>query len=381
MYSCPINNNLTYNFAGSPNGNAAMPAMTNVPYLYAFCFENGTKRSLVLINTDLTSSHTLKFGGINPPAGTVTQRQLAPSALNDMNEAATGTATNLTAAKVSIKTTTITAPPSVTLAPYSVTALDYTISSAPPAAAPTLSPAAGTYTSAQTVTISDTTAGASIYYTTDGTTPTTSSTAYTSPIAVNATETIEAFAVASGYSPSAVTSATYTLPMTFNISLSPASLSLADHGPDRSCQWVQSGCLSGMHRAAHHAVVQLFSFACYNKRINGHCDPHRRGDYERYGPFGDAAVDSRDIFGVRHLRAGMAQAQVPSRRLLHQSRHGFGRVERLQRPGSQSPRAVDFDRHGDGNLRSNSTSNGPHSYCQLSSGVRRSARSWYSIGR
>jgi hypothetical protein len=77
------------------------------------------------------------------------------------------------------------------------------------------------------VTISDTTAGASIYYTTDGTTPTTSSTAYTSPIAVNATETIEAFAVASGYSPSAVTSATYTLPMTFNISLSPASLSLA----------------------------------------------------------------------------------------------------------------------------------------------------------
>ena len=80
-----------------------------------------------------------------------------------------------------------------------------------PAATPTFSPAAGTYTSAQSVTISDTTSGAAIYYTTNGTTPTTSSTKYSTPVSVGSTETIQAIAVASGYTNSAVASAAYTI--------------------------------------------------------------------------------------------------------------------------------------------------------------------------
>ncbi|MGB9266387.1 MAG: chitobiase/beta-hexosaminidase C-terminal domain-containing protein [Terriglobales bacterium] len=80
-----------------------------------------------------------------------------------------------------------------------------------PAATPTFSPAPGSYSSAQTVTLSDTTAGAKIYYTTNGTTPTTSSSVYSSPITVSATTTIEAIAVATGYSNSAVASGTYTI--------------------------------------------------------------------------------------------------------------------------------------------------------------------------
>jgi hypothetical protein len=81
----------------------------------------------------------------------------------------------------------------------------------PQAATPALSPATGTYSSAQTVTISTTTPSATIYYTTNGSTPTTSSAVYSGPITVSASETVEAIAVAAGDSTSVVGSADYTI--------------------------------------------------------------------------------------------------------------------------------------------------------------------------
>jgi len=78
-------------------------------------------------------------------------------------------------------------------------------------ATPTFSPAAGTYTEAQNVTISCTTSGATIYYTTDGSTPSTSSSVYSSAIPVSSTTTIKAIAVKSGMDNSTVASATYTI--------------------------------------------------------------------------------------------------------------------------------------------------------------------------
>lgn len=101
----------------------------------------------------------------------------------------------------------------------------YTIN-LPLAATPTFSVPAGTYTSAQTVAISDAATGATVYYTTDGTTPTASSTVFSGPILVSSTETLQAIATASGESASAVASATYTIPPGFTLSLNPTSLTV-----------------------------------------------------------------------------------------------------------------------------------------------------------
>lgn len=87
----------------------------------------------------------------------------------------------------------------------------HSIAVPPVAAAPAFSPAAGTYTSAQSVTITDSTPGVTIYYTTDGSTPTSSSAQYTSAVQVAATTTLEAIAEGGGYSNSQVASATYTI--------------------------------------------------------------------------------------------------------------------------------------------------------------------------
>ncbi len=74
-----------------------------------------------------------------------------------------------------------------------------------PAATPTLTTSAA-LNGAQVVTLSSQTSGATIYYTTDGSTPTTSSPVYEAPFLVDSNLTVNAMAVASGYSNSAVAS-------------------------------------------------------------------------------------------------------------------------------------------------------------------------------
>lgn len=79
---------------------------------------------------------------------------------------------------------------------------------------PTFSPVPGFYTSPISVSIASGTAGASIYYTTDGTTPTTSSTLYTAPIPLSQSTTLKAVATAAGYQNSPTVIATYSFPET-----------------------------------------------------------------------------------------------------------------------------------------------------------------------
>jgi len=103
-----------------------------------------------------------------------------------------------------------------------------TVNSLPLAATPTFSPGSGTYGSAQMVTINDATIGATIYYTNDGTTPTTSSAVYNGPITVSSTETLLVIAGASGYNNSTVASATYTISLSpdYQLSVTPSTLTI-----------------------------------------------------------------------------------------------------------------------------------------------------------
>ena len=80
--------------------------------------------------------------------------------------------------------------------------------------APVFSPAAGSFTSDQSVSLSSDTASATIYYTTDGSTPSSSSLVYSAPISVagnGTSKTIKAIAVKSGLMDSTIAEATYTI--------------------------------------------------------------------------------------------------------------------------------------------------------------------------
>ena len=81
----------------------------------------------------------------------------------------------------------------------------------PTAATPAFSPVPATYTSNISVSLSDTTPGSTIYYTTNGSTPSSSSTKYTSPIRVNTSQTIKAMASAVGYQNSTIATGVYSI--------------------------------------------------------------------------------------------------------------------------------------------------------------------------
>ncbi len=85
------------------------------------------------------------------------------------------------------------------------------LSSLPQAAAPTFSPGSGTYSGPVSVTISGASSGTTIYYTTDGTTPTTNSNVYSGPVQLSTAATLSAIAVGAGFRTSTVTVGTYVI--------------------------------------------------------------------------------------------------------------------------------------------------------------------------
>jgi hypothetical protein len=95
-------------------------------------------------------------------------------------------------------------------------------------ATPTIQPAGGTFGAAQSVSITDSTAGATIYYTIDGTTPTSSSAVYSAALSLSSSTTVQVIAAAANYANSSIASAVFNFqtpagsyPITVNVTATP----------------------------------------------------------------------------------------------------------------------------------------------------------------
>jgi hypothetical protein len=186
----------------------------------------------------------------NPPAGTYTSGQ--PVTISTTTSGATiryttdGSTPSETNGTVYSGAITLAGTTTIKAIAYesgytdsAVSAATYTINNGT-VATPAFSPAPGTYTSAQQVTISTTTSGATIRYTVDGSTPSESNgTVYSGAITVNATSTLKAIAYKTGYTDSTVASGTYTIsaPSGFNPALV-QSYAAASSAPSNSNQSV-----------------------------------------------------------------------------------------------------------------------------------------------
>ena len=245
-YSTPQSVTLTCSTPGAvlyytTNGTAPSPASTRytgpIPVsatqtIKAIAVAQGYSQSATATATYTINLPIAAAPKFTPPAGTYSAPQSVTISDSTTNAAIyyttngtvpTASSTRYTAAIPVSATQTIQAIAIATNYQQSpVTTATYTIN-LPITATPKFSPSAGTYSAAQTVSLSDTTAKATIYYTTNGTAPTTSSTKYTGAISVSSTQTIQAMAIAQNYTQSAVATATYTinLPVTANPKFTP----------------------------------------------------------------------------------------------------------------------------------------------------------------
>ncbi|MBE5957297.1 MAG: hypothetical protein E7254_00330 [Lachnospiraceae bacterium] len=101
---------------------------------------------------------------------------------------------------------------------YGYSIFEFEVYGAVKAAAPTITPASGTYNSAQTVTLATSVKGAEVKYTLDGTTPTEDSPSYTAPFTVDKSTVIKAVTYRKGMTLSDVATSTIVINGTVGIS-------------------------------------------------------------------------------------------------------------------------------------------------------------------
>jgi hypothetical protein len=211
--SQPTTSSTPYNGAFTVSTTTTVKALATAPNFTP----SATATSVITINAPSPASTPL----ISPATGNYTSAQTvnitdATSGSNifytlDGSQPTTASTAYTTAFTVS-STTTVKAIATAAGYTQSTTATSViTIGQATPAATPAISPATGTYSVPQTVTITDATSGASIFYTVDGSQPTTSSTPYGGAFVVNASTTVKAIATAAGFTQSATATSIITM--------------------------------------------------------------------------------------------------------------------------------------------------------------------------
>lgn len=179
------------------------------------------KRAVIWGINALLLSHSLTYSATNGTISGVDSESTAVASGGSVAEGATVTLTATPASGYAFKEWSVTGKGS-TLSSTSSNPTTFTMGTAnstvtavfeasTTVANPTFTVSEGTYNEEKSVELNCETDGATIYYTTDGTAPTSSSTEYTGAIDVNETMTIKAIAIKAGLTDSEVASATYTL--------------------------------------------------------------------------------------------------------------------------------------------------------------------------
>jgi Chitobiase/beta-hexosaminidase C-terminal domain/Family of unknown function (DUF6298) len=190
-----------FNFALSNSGDRSVVAGSSVTNTITANLSSGTTQAVSFVASGLPTGTTASFssGSCNPNCSsvlTIITTTSTPAGSSTLTVTANGGGVT--------KTTT-----------FSLTV------SLPTVATPTITPNGGNFTGSASVTIQTATAGASIFYTTNGTTPTQSSILYTQPFTLNTTALVKAKAFKSGSNPSGEASASFTI-----VSAQPAQLNL-----------------------------------------------------------------------------------------------------------------------------------------------------------
>jgi hypothetical protein len=190
----------TFDFSLSNSGNSSVSAGSSVTNTVSATLVSGSTQLVAFSAAGQPTGTTASFSaaGCSPGcSSTLTLNTTGSTPAGNFPITVTATGGGVT--RTTILSLTVSSP---TIIP--------TVATIATVATPTISPNGGSFTGSVSVTLQTATSGALIFYTTDGSTPTQSSTLYTGAFTLTSSATVNAIAFQSGSNPSAQASANFT---------------------------------------------------------------------------------------------------------------------------------------------------------------------------